>query len=428
MDYKFKLLLELSKLSCIDDGDLEETFRHVTEYLAKGLQIERASIWFYSAKELSIVARDIYQVNDFSHSSGIELFAKDFPNYFSYLTEERTLAANDARSNPATSEFTEVYLKPLNIISMLDAPIRIKGKMVGLVCNESVGKEKIWSFEDQVFVGNVCDIISRALLASERMKALNELANLNQSLETIIEARTQELEEQRARSLHATKMASLGEMAGSIAHEINNPLAIILSTISMVRKTYGTAKLTPEKLMELLSNIEVTSLRIEKIVKGLKFFARDGSVDSHRPEQLLKIIEDTLTLCHEKLRIEECKVTVNVPEGLRVTCSSVGISHVLLNLISNSIDALEGKQEKWITISCVQEKERILLRVTDSGEGVPNEIREKIMLPFFTTKPIGKGTGLGLAIVRGIVEQHKGQLTFDEKNLNTSFVITLPAA
>jgi serine phosphatase RsbU (regulator of sigma subunit) len=123
------------------------------------------------------------------------LYKKDFPAYFKYLSEERALAANNAHTDPNTFEFLEVYLTPLNINSMLDAPIRLGGKMIGMICNEFVGGFKNWSQEEQNFSGSLADFISRAFEEAERKKAQDELEETNRELEQRVEKRTEELKE-----------------------------------------------------------------------------------------------------------------------------------------------------------------------------------------------------------------------------------------
>src|SRR5690606_26102170 len=101
------------------------------------------------------------------------------------------------------------------------------------------------------------------------------------------------------------------------------------------------------------------------------------------------------------------------------------IAQVLLNFISNSADAVEKLEEKWVRVTCEDKDTTITLSVTDSGKGIPREIQEKILQPFFTTKEVGRGTGLGLSISRGIIEAHKGKLRLDTSTSNTRFCIDL---
>lgn len=110
-----------------------------------------------------------------------------------------------------------------------------------------------------------------------------------------------------------------------------------------------------------------------------------------------------------------------------LNCRGVQISQVLLNLLNNAFDAIELLPEKWIKLDAMKMEDTIVIHVTDSGHGIPEEEREKIFQPFYTTKPIGKGTGLGLSLSRKIVQDHKGTLTLDTNSAHTRFVIKIPA-
>ena len=117
---------------------------------------------------------------------------------------------------------------------------------------------------------------------------------------------------------------------------------------------------------------------------------------------------------------------VIIPQDIEVKCRYVQITQVLVNLINNSIDALQNNPLKWIKIELTTQEKTALLSVTDSGEGIPESISAKIMQPFISTKEAGKGLGLGLSISKGIVESHDGQLKYDSQSKHTKFTIALP--
>lgn len=113
-------------------------------------------------------------------------------------------------------------------------------------------------------------------------------------------------------------------------------------------------------------------------------------------------------------------------EGLKIEGRPAQLSQVILNLISNAVDAIMHQPEKWVELKITLQNEMIIFSVTDSGNGIPKEVAEKIMQPFFTTKEIGKGTGLGLSISKGIVEDHQGKFYYDENCKNTRFCVEIP--
>jgi signal transduction histidine kinase len=239
----------------------------------------------------------------------------------------------------------------------------------------------------------------------------------------------QSLQRQRENFLYAEKMASLGEMAGSIAHEINNPLAIIQGTAQKLQIRLRQEELDREELNQATTTILKTAERIARIIRSLRFVARDGSLDPFVLTSIRSIVDETLGLCEAKLKTEEVTLdATGVPLELSCVCRAVQISQVLINLINNSVDAIRSLPEKWIRIEAREEAGWVHLAVTDSGPGIPKELAEKIMKPFFTTKGVGKGTGLGLSISRSIAHAHGGELTLDLHAVHTRFVLTLPQA
>jgi signal transduction histidine kinase len=237
------------------------------------------------------------------------------------------------------------------------------------------------------------------------------------------------LEKQRESFLYTEKMASLGEMAGSIAHEINNPLAIIQGAAQKLQIRLRQEELNRDDLKHTVQMILKTAERIARIIRSLRFVARDGSTDPFVNTSIRSIVEETLTLCESRLKNENVCLDANgVPLDLYCVCRGVQISQVLINLINNAVDAIRDLPEKWIRIEASLEAGMIRLAVTDSGPGIPKELADKIMKPFFTTKGVGKGTGLGLSISRGIAHAHGGDLELDEAHTHTRFVLVLPQA
>ncbi|WP_374074779.1 ATP-binding protein [Bdellovibrio bacteriovorus] len=261
--------------------------------------------------------------------------------------------------------------------------------------------------------------------------ALNErdkmLARHNEDLESLVEQRTLELDQQKAINIQASKLSALGEMAGGMAHEINTPLATIKLLTSQAQSEVRGDIPDMENLDNTLTQIDRTVDRVAKIIRGLKSFARNGSDDPFEPTDLQTVIEDTISLCSERCKLHGIDLRVLVPDHpVPVHARSVQLCQVLLNLLNNSHDAIENKKERWIEVQLLETQLGAEIRVTDSGEGIPKELREKIFNPFFTTKGVGKGTGMGLSISHGIIQGHQGKITIDELADHTCFVIHLP--
>jgi hypothetical protein len=141
----------------------ETTYPRITECCAEGIEVERASIWLYTPDKTRIVCADLFTCQSGKHTSGAFLAAKDFPQYFRSIETERTLAAHNAHTHPSTAEFSQLYLKPLGINSMLDVPIWAGGKMIGVVCHEQVGPARIWTKEEEQFAYMMGNLVAMAI-------------------------------------------------------------------------------------------------------------------------------------------------------------------------------------------------------------------------------------------------------------------------
>ncbi len=256
-----------------------------------------------------------------------------------------------------------------------------------------------------------------------------EIRDINLGLESIIDTRTLELKQAQAGLVQSSKMSALGEMAAGLAHEINNPLAIIAGKSGLILRLANREPFDKEGLEKNVQVITATVNRIVKIIRGLRAFSRDGTQDPFENCKLKTIIDDTLELCKSRFENHGVKLVIEQfdPE-LTIACRATQIGQVILNLFNNGHDAVSQLNEKWVRFEVQENTDAIVMRITDSGSGIPESIRIKLMQPFFTTKEVGKGTGLGLSISKGIIEGHAGTLTINSTCTNTQFVVELPRA
>ncbi|MEA9356058.1 ATP-binding protein [Bacteriovorax sp. PP10] len=226
--------------------------------------------------------------------------------------------------------------------------------------------------------------------------------------------------------IQSNKMASLGEMASGIAHEINNPLAIIKMTALQMQKN-----VTDESTIfkNGISKIDSTVDRISKIIQGLRTFSRDGRNDPFEIVSFDHLIDDILSFCKERLKHHSITLIKDeLDPNLVFEGRQIEISQVILNLLNNAIDAVDPLpgDNKWIRISAKNNGSFLEIKITDSGNGIPLETQSKMFQPFFTTKEIGKGTGLGLSLSLTIIKNHLGEIFLDNDSPNTCFVLRLP--
>ncbi len=244
---------------------------------------------------------------------------------------------------------------------------------------------------------------------------------------TLKKERELKIYEQEAKILASSRMASLGEMAAGIAHEINNPLAIINGHAGMIRKIVDQGHGPhDDELKKKVTSIENTVQRIAKIIRGMRSYARDSHAGDFEEFTVDSLIDDTMTFCQEKFALQGISLTTKIDKNLVVSGNATQLSQVLLNLLNNAFDAVADSSHKEVLIESRKNESSIEISVTDSGSGVPVQLRNKVMEPFFTTKEVGQGIGLGLSISAGILQSHGGRLYLDERSLKTRFVISLP--
>ncbi len=241
----------------------------------------------------------------------------------------------------------------------------------------------------------------------------------------------QQVETERAKQFESARLASLGEMAGSIAHEVNTPLAIILASSQLLKLAVQRDPIAIDKINKQVERIMLTTHRISTIIKGLRSLARDGSNDILEKFPVETIVQNTLSLCSDQFRSHGVDLQINLQDHLYIHCRPVQISQVLLNLLNNAFYAVTNQkhQTPFIIVSAQKTMDNhIEIAVIDSGFGIPKELRTKIFEPFFTTKIAGEGTGLGLSISKNIVANNGGDLSLDVASERTRFCMRFPCS
>jgi PAS domain S-box-containing protein len=237
------------------------------------------------------------------------------------------------------------------------------------------------------------------------------------------------LEHERQLNFHSSKMVAIGEMAAGIAHEISNPLAILNGLLHQMKRDSTIGAPENQMLFQMIGKSEQMIERIKSIIDGLRKIAGEGPGSPLESVKIGDIIEDTLSLCREKLRIGNIELSLVMPPdtaSLKIKCQPVQISQVLLNLINNSLAALTTKSEKSVTIEVKNNIECLEIHVLDEGIGIAIENEDRIFEPYFTTKSVKSNMGLGLNICRQIIEQHGGTIDLVKARPSAHFKISLP--
>jgi len=236
-----------------------------------------------------------------------------------------------------------------------------------------------------------------------------------------------DLEEQRSLAFHSAKLASLGEMSAGIAHEINNPLTIITGSATRLRSVLKKSNVSDPEIFKYVDKINETIFRIASIVKSMRTISRDGSDDKLIELSVKDLFEDSLVLLSDKIKLSNTKVTIDISSDADIIQGrATEISQVMINLIGNSIDALEevDEEHREINLSTVLSLGRVLIRISDSGPGISTTIIDKVFDPFYTTKEVGKGTGLGLSLSKKLIESNHAKIYIEPSHQGVTFVIS----
>jgi signal transduction histidine kinase len=259
------------------------------------------------------------------------------------------------------------------------------------------------------------ELIKRFSMEFDLIKTLDEVALSKRNLE-----------EESIKTFHASRLSSLGEMAGGIAHEINNPLTIIQGMTKSVASHNDS--LLDEVSKTKLQKINSAAERIAKIVKGMKIISSKNDQIEHEPIKVSKVIDVSLGLFEERLKNENVSFQLENVTDPTVVCNPLQISQIIINLISNALDALqkyEGDHAIMIKISEDFLHHQVNIRIINSGPLLSDELANKIFEPFFSTKSLGQGTGLGLSISQTLAHSNGGKLNYEDYQGQVCFNLKL---
>lgn len=237
----------------------------------------------------------------------------------------------------------------------------------------------------------------------------------------------QAIEAQRLMLERSARLSAMGELAGSVAHELNTPLGSIALRAEIVARLVEAGQEDAARITKEARAIMSTVERASKIIDGLRRFGRASENEPMQSVSVAELVNDVIELSGSRMKRHGITVQERVAAGLVAWCRPVQIGQVLVNLLNNACDALQPADTRWIEIDATRAGSHVVISVTNSGPPIPEEVRPRLMQPFFTTKALGEGTGLGLTIASRIAREHGGSLEYDASSPHTRFVLTIPS-
>ncbi|WP_283708849.1 GAF domain-containing sensor histidine kinase [Pseudoalteromonas prydzensis] len=424
-----QLLYKVSTSSTLDDGYIELAERLIVNAIIDGLNTARASIWLLNNDNSQCHCQLLLDKNNAESDQSLILTRANFPAYFRALDTQRVIIANNAHTDPATAEFSEHYLTPLGINSMLDAPLRFKGKMIGIFCCEHTGDFRQWEDDECTFLSGLADLYGRALSAQESRLVKQELEAANRYLEERVVERTNTLQKTletltgtQEKLIESEKMAALGNLVAGVAHEVNTPIGVAVTAnssatdnLKQLKQQLETNTLSKNSLMTFLTHIDecltISSSNLDRaaaLICSFKQTAVDQSSLDISSVMLKEYLANTIHSLTPLTRSHHISTEIDCDETLSVVTVSGALSQIIMNLVSNS--CVHGFKERTnnqinITVQVDKQQGSYSLCYRDNGHGMSTTVLQSVFEPFFTTTRGKGGSGLGMAIVYNLATQ-----------------------
>ncbi len=279
-------------------------------------------------------------------------------------------------------------------------------------------------------VGLLAESFNR--MTADLRDARDEAQEWSETLEQKVAEKTSQLERIQAQMLHAEKMVSMGRLSATVAHELNNPLAGILTYTKLVLRKLSKGPLDEEKTRSIVETLEIVTAetsRCGEIVKNMLLFSRQREA-TFKSEQLHRVITESLALVGHHLEISGIGVeTAFGAANDELCCDANQLKQALIAIFINAVEAMSKGGTLKVQTTSLPDDQRLQIAVTDTGHGIPDEVLPLVFEPFYTTKSEGAGTGLGLSVAYGVVKRHGGEISVQsEVGRGTTFNIVLPIA
>lgn len=391
----------------------QELLNEAVNILSQSLVVKKVEIYIYSEGELELKA-----------STETELRVKKIPYKPSApLFPDRSILFKEELKTVPNHQ-NEKLFEELEAEVLI--PVIYKNNFLALCVLGRSEVDYIYSQEDVIVFKTFSNQIAIALQNAQSYQMVQDL-NLN--LEQKVEERTRELKETQAQLLHSAKLASIGELAAGVAHELNNALDIAVLGYIRLKKKIEEASSHPEMSWFLKDTERGVGLlnsginRAHGVVKNLLIFSKKNAEGFHY-QDIHEGIESSLQILNNELKDRVC-IHKDFCNQTEVYCDLNQLNQVFLNIFKNASDAINGNGNIWI--KTYKEDGQFIVSIKDDGVGIEKKILDRIFDPFFTTKDVGKGTGLGLSISYNIVKSHQGSIDIkSEFGQGSEFIIKLP--
>ncbi len=426
-----KRLIELARSPNIGGGVWEESVREITEAGARAIQVARVGIWLLTPDGGELRCEDRFDLDSGRHECGERLSVARYPAYFNACGLSRIIAVRQTATDPRTEELRRDYLAWHGIASLLDAPIRQAGRLLGVFSFEHTGLAREWTPEEEVFAASCADFVVLAIEARERCRAEALVRQLNIDLERRVDERTRQVSQANAELARAAKLKD--ESLTGMSHELRTPLVSILGLAEALQTDSPGALNTRQR--HYVRTIEESGRHLLHLINDMLDVAKSQAGRIRLQLDLCdvdEVCESALRLVRESALAKGQTLSVTVrPPGVNCVADARRLKQILVNLLSNAVKFTHRGGRLGLAVEGDDANRTLRFTVWDSGVGIAAEDLPRLFQPFVQ---VGKrlahtpvGTGLGLVLVRRMAELHGGHVHAESTpGTGSRFSVVLP--
>ena len=449
-----KAIVSLTVEHSITSCEVSKAIKILTETIATAIQVERASIWLLSENGEELRCIDLYEASTRNHSEGVVLFSVEYPCYFEHLRSDGRIWADDARTDKRTCEFTDGYLVPLGITSMLDVGIMMEGKLIGVICLEHIGEKRQWHPDEESFTGNIASLTAQTVIYEKQKKieeeirkknialiqakdeleaAYNQLNVMNVELKDAHEAlstvnkRLKLLVEEKTEDIQRL-IQQKDDFIHMLGHDLKNPMTPIFTLLPLIEQ-----QVTDPKIKEMIHHININAVRMKDIIDETLKLARLNDV-SRTIDPVEFILNDEIaSIIDENKNLfdgHDFHVETDVDATCRIFYDKHQFYDLVSNFLTNAVKYTPDNEEGIIKIHADCQQDEIILSIMDKGSGLTEKQCEQVFEKFYKAGMPRDGmtsSGLGLSICKRIVEKHGGKIWVESDGPGTgcTFFVTI---